>query len=116
MTFSFTLIHEEHEKHLRLTLQVIRQHQLYAKFCKCKLWLRSVTFPGHVGSDKSVEVDPRTTEVVKNWTKPLTPTDIRSFLGLASYYCKFVKGFSSISTSLIVLTKMKAKFEWTEAC
>ena len=56
----------EHEQHLRLTLQVLRQHQLYAKFSKCEFWLRSVTFLGHVVSDKGVKVDPRKTEDVKN--------------------------------------------------
>ena len=57
---------EEHEQHLRLTLQVLRQHQLYAKFSKCEFWLRSVTFLGHVVSNHSIEVDPRKTEDIKN--------------------------------------------------
>ena len=62
-------------------------------------------------SDKGVEVDPRKTEAVKNWTKPLTPADIRSFLGLTGYYRRFKEGFSSIASSLTALTKKKAKFE-----
>ena len=107
---------EEHEQHLRLTLQVLRQHQLYAKFSKCEFWLRSVTFLGHVVSDQGVEVDPRKTEAVKKWPKPLTPTDIRSFLGLAGYYRRFVEGFSSIAAPLTTLTKKKSKFEWTDTC
>ena len=57
---------EEHEQHLRLTLKVLRRHQLYAKFSKCELWLRSVTFLGHVVSDKGVEVDLRKTEAIEN--------------------------------------------------
>ena len=107
---------EEHEQHLRLTSQVLRQHQLYAKFSKCEFWLRSVTFLGHVVSDQGVEVDPRKTEVVKNLPKPLTPTDIRTFLGLAGYYRRFVEGFSSIAAPLTALTKKKSKYEWTETC
>ena len=75
-----------------------------------------MTFLGHVVSDKGVEVDPWTTEAVKSWTKPLTPTDIRSLFCLASYYHMFVEGFSSIASSLTTLTKKKAKFEWTKAC
>ena len=67
-------------------------------------------------SDKGVEVDRRKTKAVKNWPKPLTPYDIRSFLGLAIYYCRFVEGFSSIASPLSSLTKKKDKFEWTEAC
>ena len=81
---------EKHEQHLRLTLQVLRQHQLYAKLSKCEFRLRSVTFLGHVVSDQGVEVDPRKTEAVKDWPKTLTPTDIHSFLGLANYYRRFV--------------------------
>ena len=73
---------EEHEQHLRMTLQVLREYKFYAKFCKCEFWLRSVTFLGYVVSDQGVEVDMKNIESVKNWTRPLTPIDIRSFLGL----------------------------------
>ena len=107
---------EEHDKHLRLTLQELRLYKLYAKFSNCKFCLRSVTIQCHVVFDKGVEVDPRKTEVVKNWPKPLTPTYIRSFLVLAGYYRRSVEAFSSIAASPTALTKMKAKFEWTEAC
>ena len=71
---------------------------------------------GHVVSDPGVEVDPTKTESIKNWPKPLTSTDIHSFLGLAGYYRRFVEVFSSIAAPLTTLTKKKAKFEWTEAC
>ena len=91
---------EEHEQHLRITLKVLKQHQLYAKFSKCEFWLRSVTFLGHVVSDQGVELDPMETEDVQNLPKHLTPTDIRSFLGLAGYYRMFVEGFYSIVTPL----------------
>ena len=107
---------EEHAQHLRLTLHVLRQHQLYAKFSRCELWLRTMTSLGHIVSDQGVEMDPRKTEVVKNCPKPLNPTDIHSFLGLYGYYRRFVKGFSSIAAPLTTLTKKKDKFEWTEAC
>ena len=67
-------------------------------------------------SNRGVEVDPRKTEVVMNWPKPLTPIGIRSFLGLAGYYRRFVVGFSSIDVSLTTLTKKKVRFKWTKAC
>ncbi|XP_069152031.1 uncharacterized protein [Solanum lycopersicum] len=75
---------------------------------KCEFWLRSVTFLGHVMSDQGVEVDPRKTEAVKKWPKPLTPTYIHSFLGLTGYYRRFVEGFSSIAAPLTALTKKKS--------
>ena len=74
--FIYSKTKEDHEQHLRLTLQVLKQHQLYAKFNKCEFWLRLVSFLGHVMSDKGVEVDPKKTEAVKNWLKHLAPTDI----------------------------------------
>ena len=76
---------EEHEHHLRQTLQALRQHQLYAKFSKCKFWLRLVTLQGHVVSDKGVELDPKKTENVKNFKKTVTRIYIGSFLELAGY-------------------------------
>ena len=75
-----------------------------------------MTFLGHVVFDQGVEVDPRKTEAIKNWSRPLTPTDICSFLRLAGYYHRFVEGFSSIAAPLTALTKKKAKFEWAETC
>ena len=65
----------KHEKHLRLTLQVLRQNHLYANFNKCQFCIKSMSFLGHVVFDKGVEVDPKTTEVVKNMPKALTPTN-----------------------------------------
>ena len=71
---------------------------------------------GHILSDQAVDMNPRKIEAVKNCPKTLTPTDIRSFLGLTGYYRKFVEGFSSIAAPLTTLTKKKAKFEWIETC
>ena len=92
---------EEYEQHLRLTLQVLRQHQMYAKFNNYEFLVRSVTFLVCVVSDQGVEVFPRKTKVVKNWTKPISPIDIYSFMGLAGYYHRYVEGFSSIAAPLI---------------
>ncbi|WMV45357.1 hypothetical protein MTR67_038742 [Solanum verrucosum] len=72
-------------------------------------------FLGHIVSSKSIEIDPKKTYAVKNWPRPLSPSDIRSFLGLASYYRRFCEGFSSITSMLTSLTQKKAKFEWSEA-
>ena len=87
---------EEYEQHFRLTLQVLRQYQLYAQFTNCEFFHRLVTFLGHFVSDQGVEVDPRKDEAVKNWTRPLTLTDIRTFLEFDGYYRMFMEDFSSI--------------------
>ena len=75
-----------------------------------------MTILGHVVSDKGMEVDPRKNEVVKSLPKPLTPTDIHRFFGLAGYYHRFVEGFSSIAAPLKALTKKKVMFEWANTC
>ena len=88
---------EEHAKHLRIILQTLRKHRLYAKLNKCQFWLDSVTFLGHIVSAEGVSVDPKKVEAILNWKPPTSVTEIRSFLGLAGYYRKFVEGFSKIA-------------------
>ena len=68
--------------HLRVVLQVLKEHKLFAKHSNCKFWLWSVAYLGHIVSSEGIEVDKKKTEVVKNWPRPLTPTDIQCFLGL----------------------------------
>ncbi|WMV46356.1 hypothetical protein MTR67_039741, partial [Solanum verrucosum] len=97
-------------------LQILKDQQLFAKFSKCEFWLSSVAFLGHIVSSKAIEVDPKKTDAFKCWPRPLSPSDIRSFLGLAGYYKRFVEGFSSIASPLTELTQKKAKFVWSEAC
>ena len=91
---------EDHEEHLRIVLQILRENRLYAKFSKCQFCLDSVAFLGPEG----VYVDPQKIEAIVNWKPPTNVTEIRSFLGLAGYYRKFVEGFSKLATPLIKLT------------
>ncbi|WMV51153.1 hypothetical protein MTR67_044538, partial [Solanum verrucosum] len=107
---------EEHMGHLRVVLQRLREEKLYAKYEKCEFWLKEVAFLGHVVSGDGIKVDPKKTDVIRNWPRPLTPSDIRSFLGLAGYYRRFVNGFSSIASPMTKLTQKKTKFEWTGEC
>ena len=81
-----------------------------------RVWLEKVTFLGHVVSKEGISVDPSKIEVVSQWKQPKNPTEVRSFLGLAGYYRRFVDGFLKIAASMIALTCKNVKFEWTETC
>ncbi|WVZ84760.1 hypothetical protein U9M48_031751 [Paspalum notatum var. saurae] len=107
---------KEHEEHLRIVLSRLRDHKLYAKFSKCAFWLKEVAFLGHILSAKGVAVDPSKVEDVLNWKQPQTVTEIRSFLGLAGYYRRFIKDFSKIAKPMTALTQKNAKFAWSPKC
>ncbi|CAL9002196.1 unnamed protein product [Prunus brigantina] len=103
-------------KHLEIVLGTLRRRQLYAKFSKCQFWLDRISFLGHVISAEGIYVDPQKIEAVMNWPQPTSVTEIRSFLGLAGYYRRFVEGFSVIAASLTRLTRKGVKFEWSDEC
>jgi hypothetical protein len=107
---------EEHEEHLRLVLQKLRENQLYAKFSKCEFWLREVSFLGHVITGGGIAVDPRKVRDVLNWEPPTIVLEIWSFLGLAGYYRRFIEGFSKIVKPVTSLLEKDKKFIWSEAC
>ena len=107
---------KEHEEHLRMVLEILREKKLYAKFSKCEFWLDSVSFLGHVVSKDGVMVDPSKIEAVKSWVRPTYVSEVRSFVGLASYYHRFFKGFSSIASQWTNLTKENVPFVWSDEC
>ena len=107
---------QEHEHHLRIVLQTLRENQLFAKLSKCEFWLKEVSFLGHIVSAEGIRVDPVKIEAVVNWKPPRNVTEVRSFLGLAGYYRRFVQGFLVIASSLTRLLRKGVKFEWDDKC
>ncbi|WVZ94230.1 hypothetical protein U9M48_040146 [Paspalum notatum var. saurae] len=97
-------------------LEKLRSQQLYAKYSKCEFWLEKVAFLGHIVTAKGVAVDPEKVRAVSEWQQPTNVMEIRSFLGLAGYYRRFIEGFAKIAGPLFALQKKGAKFEWTTAC
>ena len=106
----------EHEDHLRIVLQLLRDHQLYAKFSKCEFWLAEVGFLGHVASASGVSVDPGNVEAMMSWERPKSVFEIRSFLGLAGYYRRFIEDFSRLAAPMTRLTRKEVKFVWDDSC
>ncbi|KAG8472899.1 hypothetical protein CXB51_034781 [Gossypium anomalum] len=106
----------EHAEYLRIVLQTLRDKQLYAKFSKIEFWLREVGFLGHIVSGDGIRVDPSKISAIVDWKPPKNVTEVRSFLGLAGYYRRFVNGFSIIAAPITRLLRKDVKFEWTEEC
>ncbi|WVZ80247.1 LOW QUALITY PROTEIN: hypothetical protein U9M48_027739 [Paspalum notatum var. saurae] len=105
---------KEHEEHLRIVLSRLKEHKLYAKFSKCAFWLKEVAFLGHIfeGSGRRSRQGGRCAEL----EAATNVTEIRSFLGLAGYYRRFIKDFSKIAKPMTALTQKNAKFAWSPKC
>ena len=106
----------EHAKHLKIVLQTLREHQLYAKFSKCEFWLDQVEFLGHVISKDGIAVNPTKVASVLEWKSPTNGKQIRGFLGMAGYYRRFIEGFSKIAGPMTKLLRKNTPFVWTEQC
>ncbi|GKC87978.1 putative reverse transcriptase domain-containing protein, partial [Tanacetum coccineum] len=105
---------QEHEKHLKLILELLKKEQLYAKFSKCEFWIPKVQFLSHVIDSQGIHVDPAKIESIKGWASPKTATEICQFLGLIGYYRRFIEGFSKIAKPMTKLTQKNVKFDWSD--
>ena len=106
----------EHVRHLGIVLQTLRAERLFAKFSKCEFWLPEVVFLGHVVSAEGIRVDQSKISAISDWVRPSTVPEVRSFLGLAGYYRRFVDGFSKIALPLTQLTRKNQQFVWSADC
>ena len=111
LIYSKTL--EDHIRHLRIVLQILREQQLYAKMSKCVFAAPQVEYLGHIISYAGVATDPAKVSTVRDWPLPKTITQLRSFLGMAGYYRRFVPNYGLICRPLHNILK-KNSFHWTE--
>ena len=107
---------DEQIERLALVFDQLRNAGLKLKPKKCNFFKKRVPFLGHVVSNEGISTDPEKIRVVKEWPIPKTITEVRSFLGLASYYRRFIKSFAHIAKPLHKLTSKANKFEWNDEC
>jgi hypothetical protein len=107
---------EEHVNHLKMVLQRLREHQLYANLSKCEFWINEVLFLGHIINKEGLVVDPKKVVDILNWKAPTDARGIKSFIGMAGYYRRFIEGFSKIAKPMTALLGNKVEFKWTQKC
>jgi hypothetical protein len=113
----FSKSEQEHLQHIELVLQKLRHYGLYANGKKCDFLKSELEFLGHIIGKDGIKVDPKKTAVVQAWVKPKTITELRSFLGLANYFRRFVQGYSTMVAPLTaLLQKNKTLSEWDDKC
>ena len=112
----FGATHKEHFQRLRQVLQRIQEANFKLKPGKCELMKKEVEFLGHIVSQKGVRPNPHNTRKIQDWSAPSTVTEVRQFLGLCSYYRRFVKNFSILAKPLFDLTKKESPLQWTTDC
>jgi hypothetical protein len=107
---------QEHEEHLRKVLQRLRDCQLYAKLSKYEFWISEVLFLGHIINRDGLVVDPKKVAAILDWKAPKDVRGIKSFIGMAGYYRRFIVGFSKIARPMTALLAKNVEFKWTPAC
>lgn len=103
-------------QNLELVFEKLLAAGLKLKARKCSLFARQVKYLGHIISEQGIETDPEKVEIVKHWPEPVNKTQVRSFIGLSSYYRKFIPNFARIAQPLHKLTEASVPFKWTDEC
>ena len=114
LIFSKTL--DEHQRHLREVLEILRRERFYAKLSKCTFCSAELEYLGHLVGEHGIKVDPRKVAGVVEWPPPTDVSRLRSFLGLANYFRRFIQGYSSMVQPLTTLTSKTKPWVWSGRC
>ncbi|GJP80461.1 hypothetical protein CLOP_g10671, partial [Closterium sp. NIES-67] len=107
---------EEHTQRLKWVLGKLREHKFYARLWKCHFYKRELEYLGHLVGNNRLKVDPKKVVAVQNWPVPQDVGQIRSFLGLANYFRRFLENYSTVVAPLTALTRKGTAWEWTRQC
>ena len=107
---------EEHEEQLRIILRILIEHKLYAKFSKCEFFKDHIQYLGHVISKDGISIDLDKNKAIINWFVLKDVPEVRSFMGITSYYRKFIEGFLKIENPIASLQKKGRRFVWDLKC
>jgi len=99
-----------------MVLKTLEEHKLYAKLKKYEFWLEEVQFLGYIVAKDGISVGLAKIEAILNWPRPTNVFEVRSFLGMAGYYRRFVEGFSKLALPITRLLRKTNRFEWTIKC
>ena len=108
----FSKTWEEHVKHVKKVLEVLKREKLFIKMSKCEFGKTSLVYLGYIMGDGHLKIVPAKVEVLKKWPRPSNVTEVRSFLGAIQYWRKFIANFSLIASPLHALKSVKQFFQW----
>lgn len=115
----FTKTKEEHVALLDKVLRILEQNEFFVRMSKCDFERSELKYLGHIVSGEGIKVDPAKIQVIENWPRPSSQKEVRSFLGLANYFRKFIQGYSALASPLIRLTRKEVSWSdatWTDNC
>lgn len=107
---------EDHQRHVRQVLEVLRRERFYVCESKSSFANSETKFLGHIVSSEGIRPDPKKVASVQDWPVPKNVHDVRSFLGLVNYFRKFIKDFASLAVPMTNLTRAKHPWDWSERC
>lgn len=111
----FSRSQDEHKQHLHTVFELLRDNDLYANPKKSQFFQSQMEYLGHIVSSEGIRSDPKKIETIQKWPTPKNVHEVRSFLGLSSFYRKYVKNYSRIALPLTILTRKRTSFCWSES-